>query len=90
MSTNEGTPGKGHNSKGGASGEQLRSIVQRIETLNEEIKDLQGDRRDLYAEAKGAGFDVKVLRKFIQRRAMDPTERDEQDMILETYEGIFG
>ena len=77
---------KGDNS---LHGNQLKSVVARIENLNEEIKALQGDRKDVYSEAKGSGFDVKVLRKLIQRRAMDAAARDEQHALLELYEGVF-
>jgi uncharacterized protein (UPF0335 family) len=75
----------GHNSK-----EQLKSVVERIERLGEEIKDLQSDQRDIYAEAKGNGFDVKALRQIIRIRAEDPNKRAEREAILETYMQTLG
>lgn len=72
----------GHNA---VQGEQLRSIVSRIETLEGEIKELQGDRADIYAEAKSNGYCPKTLRKVVAMRKKDPTERAEEAAILETY-----
>lgn len=68
---------------------RLKSIVERIEKMAEEKDAIAGDIKDVYSEAKGAGYDVKALRKLIQRRKMDADERAEQDAILETYEGVF-
>jgi uncharacterized protein (UPF0335 family) len=69
----------------GTSREKLRQTVARIERLEEERKDLAGDIREVYAEAKSLGFDTKVLRKVISLRKVEKAERDEQEMILETY-----
>lgn len=65
--------------------DQLKSIVERIERLNEEKKTIGDDIRDVYAEAKGNGFDVKALRAVIRLRAQDPNERAEHEAILDTY-----
>lgn len=65
--------------------DQLRSIVERIERLEEEKKSLADDVRDIYAEAKGNGFDVKALRAIVRLRKQDANERAEQETILETY-----
>ena len=75
----------GHNSK-----EQLKSIVERVECLAQEIKELQSDQRDIFAEAKGNGFDVKALRQIIRLRAEDPHKRAEREAILETYMQTLG
>jgi uncharacterized protein (UPF0335 family) len=69
---------------------QLKSIVERIEHVEEEIKDLRGDKGEIYQEAKSNGFDVKVLRKVIAIRKMDPAARSEQETILETYMHALG
>lgn len=70
--------------------ERLKSFVERVERLNEEIKGLQDDRKEVLAEAKATGFDVKTIRKVIQRRKMDANERAEADALLDMYERIFG
>jgi uncharacterized protein (UPF0335 family) len=63
----------------------LRSYVDRIERVNEEIKELSNDKRDIYAEAKSNGFDVKAVKEIIKIRAQDPGAVKEHDMIVETY-----
>lgn len=65
--------------------EQLRTIVERVERLEEEKKAIGDDIRDVYAEAKANGFDVKVLRQVVRLRKQDLTERQEQDSIRDTY-----
>jgi len=65
--------------------DQLKSIIERIERLEEEKKTISDDIRDVYAESKGNGFDVKALRTIIRLRKQDPNERQEQETILETY-----
>ena len=70
--------------------DQLKSIVERIEKLDEEKKAISDDIRDIYAEAKGNGFDVKALRAIVRLRKIEPTEREEQDAILETYMHALG
>ena len=65
--------------------DQLKSIIERIERLEEEKKTISDDIRDVYAESKGNGFDVKALRAIIRLRKQDPNERQEQETILETY-----
>ena len=69
----------------GVEGGQLRSIVERIERLEEEIRSLNDDKKDVYAEAKGAGFDVKILREVVWLRREDPNDRDERSSLLDTY-----
>jgi len=73
-----------------ATAGQLKSIIERIERLEEEKKALADDIRDVYAEAKGTGFDTKVLRKIISIRRQDVSERQEQDALLEVYLAALG
>lgn len=85
--------GVGHNNPpkvGGVASEQLRSIIERIERLNEEKAAIGADVKDVFAEAKGNGFDVKTLRKIIQLRKQDAAERDEQEHLLDTYKRALG
>jgi uncharacterized protein (UPF0335 family) len=70
--------------------DQLKAIVERIERLEEEKKTIADDIRDVYAEAKGNGFDVKVLRSVVRLRKMDANERQEHESILETYLQALG
>jgi len=65
--------------------EQLRSIIERIEKLESEKKDIGLDIRDVYSEAKGQGFDPRALRAIVKMRKQDAEERAEQEAILETY-----
>lgn len=69
---------------------QLKSIVERIERLEEEKKALAADIRDVYLEAKGNGFDIKVLRKVISLRRQDAQKRAEEEAILDTYLAELG
>jgi uncharacterized protein (UPF0335 family) len=66
-------------------GDQLKSIVQRIERLEEEKKTIADDIKEVYAEAKGNGYDIKVLRKVIALRKRDLRERREEEAILDLY-----
>ncbi len=70
---------------GEVAGDQLRAIVERIEQVEEEIKELTEARKEIYLEAKGNGFDVKVLREVIRVRKQDQKERDEQESLLDVY-----
>ena len=69
----------------GTTRDQLRAVVERIERLEEEKAALTADLREVYAEAKAMGFDVKTLRTVIRLRKQDATERQEQEAILATY-----
>ena len=64
---------------------RLRSLIERIERLEEEKKGISSDIRDIYAEAKGVGFDVKIMKTIIKLRKMNQADRDEQEFLLETY-----
>lgn len=70
---------------GGIAVDRLRSLIERIERLNEEKAALESDIRDIFAEAKSAGFDVKIMREIIKLRKQNAAERDENDFLLETY-----
>jgi len=70
--------------------DQLKAFVERIEKLEEEKKAIADDIRDVYAESKANGFDVKALRQIIRLRKIEPTEREEQESILETYMHALG
>jgi uncharacterized protein (UPF0335 family) len=70
---------------GGIAGDQLRAFVERIERVEEEIRALTEDKKDIYAEAKGQGFDVKILREVIRVRKQDQKELDEHATLLDVY-----
>jgi uncharacterized protein (UPF0335 family) len=70
---------------GGVPEERLRSLVERIEQLETERSDLAADIREVLSEAKGAGFDVKVLRYIVRLRKMDSHERSEMEAVLDLY-----
>jgi uncharacterized protein (UPF0335 family) len=70
--------------------DQLKAVVERIERLEEEKKAIADDIRDVYAEAKGNGYDVKALRTVIRLRKQDQAERQEQEAVLETYMHALG
>jgi uncharacterized protein (UPF0335 family) len=74
----------------GVAGAQLKAYIERVERLLEEIKGLQDDVKDVYAEAKGEGFDVKIMRKIISMRKRDVEERQEEEAILELYLQALG
>ncbi|HYD30111.1 MAG TPA: GapR family DNA-binding domain-containing protein [Azospirillaceae bacterium] len=75
---------------GGIAGDQLRSFIERIERLEEEKKGISDDIRDIYAEAKGTGFDVKIIRQIIKIRKMENNERQEQEELLDLYMAALG
>ncbi len=74
----------------GVAADQLRAFVERIERLEEEKKVIADDIKDVYAEAKGNGFDIKILRKVISLRKKKPHEREEEDAILDLYVHALG
>ncbi|WP_027133749.1 DUF2312 domain-containing protein [Geminicoccus roseus] len=74
----------------GIAAEQLSLFVDKIERLEEEKKELQETIKDVYNEAKGEGFDVKILRKLISLRKMRPNDRQEQDELLDLYKAALG
>lgn len=70
---------------GGIAADRLRSLVERIERLEEEKAAIASDIRDIFAEAKGSGFDVKIIKAIIKMRKMNNEDRDEQEYLLELY-----
>jgi uncharacterized protein (UPF0335 family) len=74
----------------GIAASQLKSIVERIERLEEEKKAIADDIKDVYGEAKGNGYDTKALRAIIRLRKQDANEREEQDAILDLYKAALG
>jgi len=75
---------------GGVAGAQLRSYIERIERLEEEKAALSADIREVYAEAKGNGFEPKTMRQIVRLRKMDKDDRDEQETLLEIYKAALG
>jgi uncharacterized protein (UPF0335 family) len=75
---------------GGIAAERLRSFVERIERLEEERTALGADIREVYSEAKGVGFDTKVLRQLIRLRKLDSQDRQEQEAVLDLYKSALG
>ncbi len=75
---------------GGIAAERLRSYVERIERLEEEKAALAADIRDVYAEAKGGGFNLKVLRQVVRLRRMNSADRQEHETLLDVYKRALG
>ncbi|MFP2873727.1 DUF2312 domain-containing protein [Acetobacter tropicalis] len=75
---------------GGIAADRLRSIIERVERLEEERKGLAGDIKDIFTEAKSAGFDVKVIRQIIRMRKQEPGELEEQETLLDVYRRALG
>ena len=75
---------------GGIAGEQLKSFIERIERLEEEKRALSADIKDVYAEAKGSGFDTAIMRQIIRIRRMDQDDVDEQETLLDIYKRALG
>ena len=74
----------------GLAVERLRSFIERIERLEEERAGIAADIREVYSEAKGAGFDTKIMRQVVRLRKMDDNDRQEQEMVLDTYLHALG
>lgn len=75
---------------GGVSGDQLRSYIERIEKLEEEKAGISTDIREVFAEAKANGFDVKTMRQILKLRGMDHSERDELEHMVDLYKRVLG
>lgn len=75
----------GHNSIAGIQSDHLMAFIERIEHVEEEIKVLAEGKKEIYAEAKGAGFDVKIVREVVRIRKQDQDKRREEQEILELY-----
>jgi len=76
--------------RGGVAGERLKSFIERIERLEEEKRALAADIKEVYSEAKGAGFDIKTMRELIKIRRMDDEDLDEREALLDTYKRALG
>lgn len=75
---------------GGIAGERLKSFIERIERLEEEKRTLAEDIKEVYAEAKGTGFDTKIMRQLIRIRKRDQDELDEEETLLDVYKRALG
>lgn len=75
---------------GGIAADRLRSLVERIERLEEEKKAIADDINDIFAEAKSAGFDTKIMKEIIKLRKMNAADRDNNEYLLETYKKALG
>ncbi len=75
---------------GGVTSERLRSFIERVEKLEEEKLEVQEQIKEVLGEAKGEGFDVKIIRQLIRLRKMKPHDRAEQEELLETYKAALG
>ena len=73
-----------------ASDDRLRSFIERIERLEEEKSGIAADIRDVFAEAKAFGYDIKAMRAVLKLRKMDAADRDEQDFLIEEYKRLCG
>ena len=81
---------QGHNRVGGVAVDQLKSIIARVEKLEEDKAGIAADIRDVFSEAKGGGFDVKAIRTILKLRKKDAGEREEEETILDTYMNALG
>jgi uncharacterized protein (UPF0335 family) len=77
-------------SKSGFAKEQLKSFIDRVERLEEERAALSADIREVYSEAKGTGFDTKIMRQIIRLRKMDKADYQEQEALLDLYKRAMG
>jgi len=77
---------RGHNS----ADDRLRLLIERVERLEQDKKDVAEDIRDVYTEAKAVGYDAKIMRQIVKLRKMKPDDRSEQQLILETYAVALG
>ena len=85
-----GSEGNDDTKVGGIAVDRLRSLIERVERLEEERKALGNDIKDIFGEAKSAGFDVKVLRTIIRLRKQEPAEIEEQETLLDVYRRALG
>jgi uncharacterized protein (UPF0335 family) len=75
---------------GGVAGEQLRAFIERIERLEEEKKDIQEQIKEVFSEAKGSGFDIRIMRQLLKLRKLRDADRSEQEELLEVYKSAIG
>ena len=74
----------------GVTGDRLKSFVERLETLEDEKREVAEQIKEVFAEAKGEGFDIKVMRQLLKLRKMKPHDRSEQEELLEVYKAAIG
>ena len=74
----------------GVTGDRLKSFIERLETLEDEKRELGEQIKEVFAEAKGEGFDVKVMRQLLKLRRMKPHDRMEQEELLDVYKSAIG
>ena len=70
--------------------DRLRLLIERVERLESEKKGISDDIKDVYLEAKAVGYDVKIMRQIVRLRKMNPDDRKEMDMLLDTYKAALG
>ena len=75
---------------GGIAADRLRSFIERVERLEEDRANLNADIREVFGEAKSAGFDAKTMRQIVRLRKLEPAERQEQEHLLEIYRNAVG
>ena len=75
---------------GGIAGEQLRAFIERIERLEDEKKDVQEQIKEVFSEAKGVGFDARIMRQLVRLRRLRDADRSEQEELLEIYKTAIG
>ena len=75
---------------GGIAGDRLKSFIERIERLEEEKRGIADDIKEVYAEAKGCGFDVKIMREIVKQRRIDQDELDEREALIDLYKRALG
>ena len=75
---------------GGVAVERLKSFIERVERLEEEKRGLSGDIKEVYAEAKGSGFEPKIMRQIVKLRRMDKADVDEEESLLDLYKRALG
>jgi uncharacterized protein (UPF0335 family) len=78
------------NDVAGVAGDRLRSFIERIERLEEEKSTLSEDIKEVYSEAKGTGFDIKIMRQIVRLRKMEAGDRSEMEEILDVYKRALG
>lgn len=88
--TDQAQQGDNSQDVGGVSGQRLKAFIERIERLEEEKSGLADDIKDVFAEAKGVGFDAKIIRKILKLRKMDAEKRREEDELVELYKAAIG
>lgn len=84
------TAKKGHNRVGGVAVDKLKSIINRVEKLNEEKAGITSDINEIFSEAKGNGFDAKAIKEIIKLRKLNESEREERENILAVYMNALG